>query len=63
MPGNDPDAPRSIPKGQIFAEAGSVTLRVGDDVAPHQNSEILADVSIDIFGDFADLDAATTARR
>ena len=26
-------------------------LRVGDDVATHQNSEILANGSIDIYGD------------
>ena len=28
----------SIPNGQIFAEVGNVTLRVGDDVHTHQNS-------------------------
>src|SRR6185436_16492675 len=38
--GDDLDAERSVPKGQIFAESGSVLLRVGDDVTTHQNSEI-----------------------
>src|SRR6185503_2740628 len=55
--GNDIDAPRILPNGQVFAESGKVTLRVGDDVATHQNSEILADLSIDLFGDYLDLDA------
>ena len=45
------DAPRNIPKGQIFAEAGNVLLQVGDDVTTHENSEILAFGSIDIRGD------------
>ena len=31
-------------------------LRVGDDVTTHQNSEILADQRIDIFGDYANAD-------
>src|SRR5262249_16209001 len=31
-------------------------LRVGDDVATHQNSEIFANGSIDIFGDYLNLD-------
>ncbi|NIO40350.1 MAG: hypothetical protein GTO41_09215, partial [Burkholderiales bacterium] len=55
--GDDLDAPRSVPKGQIFAEVGSVELRVGDDLATHQNSETLANLGIDIFGDFGDADA------
>jgi hypothetical protein len=53
---NDPDAVRSVPKGQVFAESGSITLLVGDDVTTHQNSEILADESIDIRGDHGNAD-------
>ena len=73
LPSSDPDAPRDIPVGQIFAEnaddsgdPGWVLLRVGDDVATHQNSEILAAGSIDIFGDYLNLDPGdgdTTSRR
>jgi hypothetical protein len=55
-PGDDNDALRIIPRGQIFAETGSVELRVGDDVTLHQASEILANLSIDIRGDFVNLD-------
>ncbi len=55
-PQNDGDAPRGIPHGTIFAEQGSVELRVGDDITLHQNSQILADLSIDIRGDFGNLD-------
>ena len=55
--GDDLDAPRSVPKGQIFAEAGKVTLQVGDDVAIHQNSRDRSPTtSIDIFGDYGDPD-------
>jgi hypothetical protein len=50
-PGNHDDSPRNVPHGQIFAEDGSVLLRVGDDIDLHQNSEILAAEGIDIFGD------------
>ena len=45
------DAPRNIPKGQIFAEKGNVLLRIGDDVTFSANSETLAAGSIDIRGD------------
>ena len=55
-PGNDPDALRTIPSGAIFAETGGVLLRVGDDVSTHQNSQILANLGIDVFGDFGQLD-------
>lgn len=50
-PGLDPDAPRSVPNGTIFAEAGSVTLRVGDNVDTHAHSQILANLFIDVYGD------------
>ncbi len=50
-PGNHPDAPRVVPRGQIFAEQGSVLLLVGDNVNLHQNSEIMAAHGIDIYGD------------
>jgi hypothetical protein len=50
-PGNHPDAPRVVPRGQIFAERGSIRLLVGDDVMLDANSEILAAGSIDIYGD------------
>ena len=56
VPGNDLDAPRTIPKGQVFAEAGSVELRVGDDVTIHQNAEILANLGIVLRGDHGDAD-------
>src|SRR5207248_11497069 len=55
-PNNDPDAPRSIPSGMIFAETGKVTLLVGDDVATHQNSVIWAAQTIDVYGDAGDAD-------
>src|SRR5690606_22818556 len=50
-PGNHADSPRIVPNGQIFAEGGSVTLLVGDDVNLHQNSEILAAEGIAVYGD------------
>ena len=40
-----------IPHGTIIARLGSVLLRVGDDVTLHQNSQILAGTTIDIYGD------------
>jgi hypothetical protein len=52
----DVDAPRTFLHGQVFAEMGYVVIRVGDDVELHQNSEIVADLSIDIFGDFGNSD-------
>ncbi len=55
-PNSDIDAPRVIPNGTIFAESGSVELRVGDDVTLHQFSQILADLSIDIRGDYGNAD-------
>ncbi|MDQ0612685.1 hypothetical protein QF046_000326 [Microbacterium sp. W4I4] len=55
-PNGDVDAPRAIPNGTIFAETGSVELRVGDDVTLHQNTQILANLSIDIRGDFGNAD-------
>src|SRR5262249_25289772 len=54
--GDDLDAPRTVPKGQVFAEAGTAGVGVGDDLAVHRNAEILADLSIDIRGDFGDAD-------
>ena len=48
-----PDNFRPIPKGTIFAEAGNVELRVGDNVNTDPNSQILAFGSIDIYGDDA----------
>jgi hypothetical protein len=56
LPGNDPDASRIVPHGQIFAEQGMVLLRVGDDVTLDDNSEIAAAESIDIYGDFGNAD-------
>lgn len=44
-------APRTIGHGQIFAEVGNVLLWVGDDIDTHANSEILANLAIDIFAD------------
>src|SRR4029079_14217971 len=59
LPGTDPDAPRVVSHGQVFAEAGSVVLRVGDDVTLDDNSEVVASQNVDLFGDFgsADVDA------
>ncbi|MCU0918723.1 MAG: hypothetical protein MUF16_00045, partial [Burkholderiaceae bacterium] len=51
LPGNDPDAPRGIDHGQVFAEAGSVTIRAGDDIDLSSNSEIVAALGIDLYGD------------
>ena len=49
--GEDPDAPREVPNGQVFAEGGWVDLRIGDDVFTDENSEILA---AETFSDFKD---------
>src|SRR5262249_4811066 len=46
-----PDAPRIIGRGQIFAEKGSITLNVGDDIETDANSRIVAAKGIDILGD------------
>ena len=40
-----------VGNGTIIARLGSVLLRVGDDVNLHQNSQVLAGESIDIYGD------------
>ena len=50
--GNDVDAVRVVPNGTIHAETGNVKLRVGDNVATHQNSQIVAHQNIDVYGDF-----------
>jgi hypothetical protein len=55
--GNQPDAQRNVPHGQIFAEQGSVELRVGDNVFTDENAEILAAQGIVIRGDHIDNDA------
>ncbi len=60
VPTNDADHPRVIPNGTVLAETGSVELRVGDDITLHQNSQILANLSIDIRGDFANADTGGT---
>ena len=60
VPGNDPDALRSIPNGMVFAEVGNVRLQVGDDVFTHQNTRILANGTIDIFGDWSNADTGGT---
>ena len=49
-------APRAVAQGKVFAGAGNVALNVGDDIATHSNSEILARGSIDIRVDFLNLD-------
>jgi len=54
--GNQPDAQRSVPHGQIFAEQGSVELRVGDNVFTDANAEIIAAQGIVIRGDHVDND-------
>jgi len=54
--GNQPDAQRSVPRGQIFAEQGSVELRVGDNVFTDANAEIIAAQGIVIRGDHVDND-------
>ncbi len=57
LPGNNADHLRPIPNGTIYAELGSVELRVADDVVTHQNSQIVAGTSIDIRGgDYGNLD-------
>ena len=43
----------AIPNGTIIARLGYVLLRVGDDVDTHQNSQVLAGESIDVYGDAA----------
>jgi hypothetical protein len=49
--GSDPDAPRTVAHGQVFAEQGSVTLLVGDDITLDDNSQIVANLDIEIYGD------------
>ena len=61
-PGNQPDAPRAVPHGQIFAEKGAVTLRVGDNVDLGANSEILAAEGIVIRGDYGNADPGDGTR-
>jgi hypothetical protein len=56
-PGLHDDAFRPIPHGLILAEQGTVTLQVGDDIATHENSAIVAGKWIKMFADFLDLDA------
>ena len=53
---NPPDRPRIVLKGQVYAHAGFVLLRVGDNVTLDPRSEILAGTTIDIFGDDANAD-------
>ena len=60
VPGNDADHLRSVPVGTVFAETGSVELRVGDDLTFHQNTQVLANLGIDIRGDFGNLDTGGT---
>ena len=42
----------ACPRARSSPRTATSPLRVGDDVTTHQNSEILADDSIDIFGDY-----------
>ena len=56
IPGTHTDANRIFDHGQVYAETGSVELRVGDDVTLDANSEIVAGKGIIIRGDFGDLD-------
>jgi hypothetical protein len=49
--GSNPDALRFVAHGQVFAEQGSVTLLVGDDVDLDDNSQIVANLGIAIYGD------------
>ncbi|GGO80245.1 hypothetical protein GCM10011348_16530 [Marinobacterium nitratireducens] len=67
------DDPRTISQGTIFAELGSVTLWVGDDIATDENARIIAattyandgtpanDASISILGDANALDGLLSA--
>ena len=57
LPGTHDDAPRPLPHGLILAEAGEVTLNVGDDVDVHENAAIVAAGAIDLFADHTDNDA------
>ena len=50
--GNDLDAERSVPKGQVFAETGNVAAAGRRRRHDPPEREILADGSIDICGDF-----------
>ncbi|MEO0465131.1 MAG: hypothetical protein AAF216_01205 [Pseudomonadota bacterium] len=56
-PSEHMDADRIIDNGTIFAERGSVTARVGDDVITDDNSDILAAEGITIVADPFDFDA------
>ncbi|WP_201742286.1 hypothetical protein [Mangrovicoccus ximenensis] len=58
-PGRQTDGVREIANGTIFAEAGSVTLYVGDNIAFDANADILAAGGITIFGDAAQIDGST----
>ncbi|MEQ1826278.1 MAG: hypothetical protein ABL921_10035, partial [Pirellula sp.] len=61
VPGNHIDADRMVPIGQVFAEAGAVTLRVGDNITLDPHSQIIAARAIDIFGDINATDATISA--
>jgi hypothetical protein len=50
-PGNQPDAPRIVPRGQIFAEQGRSRCASATTSTCTQNSEILAARGIVIYGD------------
>ncbi|MCB9929003.1 MAG: hypothetical protein H6844_06280 [Alphaproteobacteria bacterium] len=55
-PGDHVDADRIFAHGMIYAEQGSVELRVADDVTLDDNSQIVAGLGIIVRGDFADAD-------
>ena len=57
---SNPDADRIFTNGQIFAEIGSITLIVGDDIETDANSLIMANGNIDIYGDQASFDGVFT---
>ncbi|MEE4314510.1 MAG: Calx-beta domain-containing protein [Desulfofustis sp.] len=53
---SNPDAPRVIDHGQVFAEGGDVTLIVGDNIETDANCFILANGNITIYGDASAVD-------
>src|SRR5690606_17427549 len=58
LPGNDPDAPRTIDHGQVFDVRGRVELRVGGNVTLDSSSAIVAAEDFTIYGDYGNADVS-----
>ncbi|MBL8482242.1 MAG: hypothetical protein JNJ60_08610, partial [Rhodocyclaceae bacterium] len=61
LPAVQSDAERIIGHGTIFAEGGSITLYVGDDIEFDANADVLAKNAINIYGDANATDGTLSA--